>query len=147
MEALVIIFYYIVGVFAAIALSTYLWADELDGKEEVVTFFCLFSWVFVLAIIMGVTWICVIKYPFVRFYNKCKERSKKKMKINGYVAKDKDGSLWFHYIKPHRENDIEKTWWGSNDKAFEIYKWDFAEFDDLTWENEPIEVELIINKI
>ena len=151
METVVIIFIYIAGVFAAIALSIYMWADELDGKEELITFFSILSWVFVaivlLAFIMRTMWEDVIKHPFVWFYNKCKERLKKKKKINGYVAKDKDGSLWFHYIKPHRENNIEKTWWGSNDKAFEIYKRDFAEFDDLTWENEPIEVELIINKI
>jgi hypothetical protein len=69
------------------------------------------------------------------------------MKFNGYVARDKNNSLWFHYIKPHRENDIEKTWWGSNDKSFEIFNWDFPEFNDLTWEDEPVEVEFMINKI
>ena len=39
----------------------------------------------------------------------------------GYVARALDGSLWFHYCKPHLENEIEKEWWGSNDKTFKIY--------------------------
>ena len=70
------------------------------------------------------------------------------IKIKGYVARDKDGSIWFHYTKPHRENDIEKTWWGSNDKSFEIYDFDFPEYADLTWEeSEPVEVELTLKRL
>ena len=66
--------------------------------------------------------------------------------MKGYVARDKDGSLWFHYEKPHLENDIEKTWWGSNDKSFEIFRWDFPEFDDLTFDGGPVEVEMSIKR-
>ena len=84
MEALVIIFIYIVGVFTAIMLSIYLWADELDGYEELIAFFCMLSWAFVaialLAFIMRTMREDVIKYPFVWFYNKCKERFKNKRK-------------------------------------------------------------------
>ena len=70
------------------------------------------------------------------------------VKIKGYVARDNDGSIWFHYTKPHRENDIEKTWWGSNDKSFEIYDFDFPEYADLTWEeSEPVEVELTLKRL
>ena len=70
------------------------------------------------------------------------------IKIKGYVARDKDGSIWFHYTKPRRENDIEKTWWGSNDKSFEIYDFDFPEYADLTWEeSEPVEVELTLKRL
>ena len=70
------------------------------------------------------------------------------VKIKGYVAMDKDGSIWFHYTKPHRENDIEKTWRGSNDKSFEIYDFDFLEYTDLTWEeSEPVEVELTLKRL
>ena len=70
------------------------------------------------------------------------------IKIKGYVARDKDGSIWFHYTKPHRENDIEKTWWGSNDKSFEINDFDFPEYADLTWEeSEPVEVELTLRRL
>ena len=67
-------------------------------------------------------------------------------KIKGYVARDKDSTLWFHYEKPHRENDIEKTWWGSNDKAFQIFDFDFPEYNDITWEGEPCEVEFRLER-
>ena len=81
---LIIILIYITGIFAAIALSTYLWADEIDGNEEFVAFFSMLSWVFVAAVLLvfitAAMWICVIKYPFVWFYNKCKERFKNKKK-------------------------------------------------------------------
>lgn len=84
MEILVISLIYIAGVFAAIALSTYLWADELDGNEEFVVFFSILSWVFIAAILLifitAIMWLYVIKYPFVWFYNKCKERFKNKKK-------------------------------------------------------------------
>ena len=65
----------------------------------------------------------------------------------GYVARDLNGTLWFHYCKPHLENEIEKEWWGSNDKTFRIYDWDFPEFKDLKFEDEPIKVEFSIKKI
>lgn len=64
----------------------------------------------------------------------------------GYVARDLDGSLWFHYIMPHRENDIKKTWWGSNDKAFEIFDSDFPGFENLTWKDAPVRVGFNIHK-
>lgn len=84
MGILIIVLIYIIGVFVTIALTAYLWADELDGNEEVVAFFSILSWVFVaivlLAFIMRTMWEDVIKYPFVWFYNKCKERFKNKRK-------------------------------------------------------------------
>lgn len=63
--------------------------------------------------------------------------------INGYVARDKDGTLRFCYHKPRRENQIEQTWWGSCDADFDIWNDTLEEpFKDLTWEDEPVEVVL-----
>lgn len=67
--------------------------------------------------------------------------------IQGYVARDKNESLWFHYSKPHLENDIEKTWWGSNDKSFEIFDFDFPEYRDVTFEGGPVEVKLTLERL
>ena len=67
--------------------------------------------------------------------------------IEGWIARDEDKSLWFHYVKPKRENEIEKTWWGSNDKTFRIYDWDFPQFKDLKWEDEPRKVLITIETI
>lgn len=61
--------------------------------------------------------------------------------INGYVARDKDGTLRFCYHKPRRENQIEQTWWGSCDADFDIWNEELEKpFEDLTWDDEPVEV-------
>lgn len=66
-------------------------------------------------------------------------------KIEGWIARNKDGSLVFCYHKPHRENSITQEWWGSCDADFRIYDDTIDEqFKDLKWEDEPREVELII---
>lgn len=66
-------------------------------------------------------------------------------KIEGWIARNKDGSLVFCYHKPHRENSITQEWWGSCDADFRIYDDAIDEqFKDLKWEDEPREVELII---
>lgn len=66
--------------------------------------------------------------------------------IKGYVGRDKDGfTLRFCHYKPRRENEIEQTWWGSCDADFDIWSSDLRElFKDLTWDDEPVEVELTL---
>lgn len=71
-----------------------------------------------------------------------------KATIKGYVARDLDGTLRFCYYKPRRENEIEKTWWGSCDADFDIYDDTLDSlFKDLTWDDEPVEVELTIKRL
>ena len=71
-----------------------------------------------------------------------------KATIKGYVARDLDGTLRFCYHKPRRENEIEKTWWGSCDADFDIYDDTLDSlFKDLTWDDEPVEVELTIKRL
>lgn len=66
--------------------------------------------------------------------------------IKGYIGRNKDNTLQFCYHKPRRENEIEQTWWGSCDADFTIYDDAVdAQFKDLTWEDEPVKVELIIH--
>ena len=68
--------------------------------------------------------------------------------INGYVARDEDGTLRFCYHKPKRENQIEQTWWGSCDADFDIWNEDLEKpFEDLTWDDEPVEVTLTIKRL
>lgn len=59
--------------------------------------------------------------------------------IRGWVARDEDGNLFMYSTKPER---IGTMWMG-----------EFANFDlrnnlfpDLTWDDEPIEVEIIIKR-
>ena len=68
--------------------------------------------------------------------------------IKGYVARDKDGTLRFCYHKPKRENQVEQTWWGSCDADFDIWNEALEKpFEDLTWDDEPVEVTLVIKRI
>ena len=72
----------------------------------------------------------------------------KEATIKGYIARDLDGTLRFCYHKPRRENEIEKTWWGSCDADFDIYDDTLDSlFKDLTWDDEPVEVELTIKRL
>ena len=67
--------------------------------------------------------------------------------VKGYVARDSDNSLWFHYFKPHLENEIDLTWWGSSDSTFEIYDKDFPQFKDVTFRGGPVKVELYMKRV
>ena len=56
--------------------------------------------------------------------------------IKGWIARDKDGRLWFHWEKPERKGD---EWLGFTG-MFILG----GLFPDLKWEDDPIEVELPI---
>ena len=66
-----------------------------------------------------------------------------------WVARDKDGQLTLYSDKPHRCMEV-----GWNNESWDIVSVDnpFTDmmvlnsnmFSDLTWEDEPIEVELVI---
>jgi hypothetical protein len=62
----------------------------------------------------------------------------------GYVARDLDGTLWFHYQKPKRNNSGE--WISDADRSFEIEDKDFPEFKSLTWKDKPLRVGFNIHK-
>lgn len=58
-----------------------------------------------------------------------------------YVARDKDGTLWLYSEKPHREENYG-VWYSDRVNIMEINS---EEFPQLKWEDEPIEVKLIIS--
>jgi hypothetical protein len=65
----------------------------------------------------------------------------------GYVARDLNESLWFHYFKPKRKEVLAKTmFWESDERAFQIYDTDFPEFKDLKWKDKPIRVGFNVHK-
>lgn len=72
-------------------------------------------------------------------------------KIKGWVAKDEDGAVFFHVKKPHREPMVtlanEKIGiWRCYNERFRLSHLDKM-FPELTFEDEPIEVELTIKKV
>jgi len=67
--------------------------------------------------------------------------------MTGYVARDLNTSLWFHFSKPKRKEVLTTVmFWESDDKAFQIYDSDFPEFKNLKWEDKPVKVEFNIHK-
>ena len=61
-------------------------------------------------------------------------------KIKGWVAREDDGWLFLGKEKPRRQYH---AWLG----AEEYFELDTNLFPELTWEDEPIEVELLIRKL
>lgn len=62
-------------------------------------------------------------------------------KIKGWVARDSDGSLTLCKVKPSR---YENGCWVSGEEYFPLRR---ALFPELSFDDEPIEVELTIKKI
>lgn len=72
-----------------------------------------------------------------------------------WVAREQDGSLWLYMLKPIRHGD---GWTNDFDDCPQLIKndedWDFNEvielkpdwFPEVTYENSPVEVDLIIKK-
>lgn len=65
-------------------------------------------------------------------------------KIKGWVARDECGLL-FYRKKPYRYDGIFYSHW--TDESSSEIPLDDNLFPELTWEDEPVEVELIIRKI
>lgn len=67
--------------------------------------------------------------------------------MKGYVARDLNESLWFHYIKPHRKEALDRMmYWESDERCFQISDNDFPEFKSLKWQDKPITVGFNIHK-
>lgn len=72
------------------------------------------------------------------------EEIKKKAKypkIKGWVARDKDNDVYVYLTQPSR---FKEQWVCGGDVWVKIPHTDFPE---LKWEDEPIEVELTINRV
>jgi len=72
-----------------------------------------------------------------------------KVEDTGFVARDKDGKLWFFFkYEPKRE---EKSWfWGRKGDKWILtggWKIPIAEkyFPEVTWESEPLRVSIMVN--
>ena len=62
----------------------------------------------------------------------------------GYVSKDRDGELYLHIEKPTYKDD--SLGWVSNIEMIYITG-QFPEFDDMSYTDEPIKVEINIKKV
>ena len=62
----------------------------------------------------------------------------------GYVARDKNGSLFLYEKEPDRDDKYEVFISHDDVNCYEI---DADSFPDVTWETEPRKVEIIIREI
>lgn len=70
-------------------------------------------------------------------------------KIKGWVARDRNKALFFHHEKPHRYyGDTWRTDWVMHPQP-ELHHLRLLDgiMPNLKWEDEPIEVELIIKRV
>ena len=91
-----------------------------------------------------------IQQAFLDGYTACEQSmtDSEAIVIQGWVCRDKkDNALNFHAEKPYRAQsgyDVcdEPDWWESDCASF--LPLDKSLFPDLTWESEPLEVEIIM---
>ena len=62
----------------------------------------------------------------------------------GYVAKDEDGEIYLHIEKPVYEDELDA--WYSYPDMINITG-QFPEFDNMSYTDEPIKVEINIKRI
>lgn len=73
-------------------------------------------------------------------------KENKTSKVHFYIARDKDGDLTIWMGKPRRSL-WDRCWYGNNESAYitsnesiSLYNLNPKDFDNLKWEDEPVEV-------
>lgn len=61
----------------------------------------------------------------------------------GYITKDKDGEIFLHTEKPTYDSDF--VGWFSSDPICVTRQ--FPEFEDMSYKDEPIKVEITLERI
>lgn len=65
----------------------------------------------------------------------CKDKEPRN-KVHFYVARDKDETLWLYIGKPIREDESFQP----HSDFFEDFGLNINDYEDLKWEDEPVEV-------
>lgn len=85
-------------------------------------------------------------YIFDRAYALGRQEKDADTVIQGWVARDEDGRLCLYQNKPKREayDFLRRGYW--TDRTNQYVDFPSNLFPDLTWEDEPQEVEIIIKR-
>ena len=62
----------------------------------------------------------------------------------GYVAKDKNGEIYFYTEEPTYDDELE-SWYSAPDMI--NITGEFPEFDNISYTDEPIKVEINIKRV
>lgn len=73
------------------------------------------------------------------------EKDAEETVIQGWVARDEEvGNIWLFQNKPTRNTDLSYGFWdGNNDDFIDL---PITSFPDLTWESDPLPVEIILKR-
>ena len=76
----------------------------------------------------------------------------KNLVVRGWVARDEDDTLWFHHVKPRRMSTKEAyyncwVWYSASSSRQIESKRAHSLFKHLKWDDEPVEIELVIKKL
>lgn len=83
-------------------------------------------------------------YAFDRAYALGKQEKDADTVIQGWVARDKGGTICLYNEYPERYNAPINEW--GSDNPLQYYRIPDELFPDLTWGSDPIEVKIIIKK-
>lgn len=73
---------------------------------------------------------------------------KQSVTIEGFVARDRNGNVYFYDTKPVRDKCLGYEIWASDgENIIQSYQLPISSFPDLKWEDEPIKVKLTIERI
>lgn len=78
-------------------------------------------------------------------YIKALKETESLPKLKGWVARDKNGEINYFQEYPRRITEDRRNYWWDRDYISMCI--DENSFPELTWEDEPIEVELLIRKL
>lgn len=86
----------------------------------------------------------IFKFVFKRAYALGKQEKDADTVIQGWVARDKGGTICLYNEYPERYNAPINEW--GSDNPLQYYRIPDELFPDLTWESEPEPVEIIIKR-
>lgn len=89
---------------------------------------------------------CIVIYMWINYYrheNLLNDYEKNHNQVKFYVARDSGGSLWLYMGKPIRFEKFFACGRGeilSSSDSFQKFGLNVHDFDNLKWEDEPVEV-------
>lgn len=87
----------------------------------------------------------ILAFIVALYYQHKIKLTESRNKVHFYVARHKDGSLWLYIGKPYFFKDAKICYaTGNSSLEFEDFGLNIHDYDNLKWEDDPVEV--FVNK-
>lgn len=87
----------------------------------------------------------IVAFIVALYYQRKIKLAKPRNNVHFYVARHKDGSLWLYIGKPYWCKGAKRCYTtGNSSLEFEDYGLNMNDYDNLKWEDDPVEV--FVNK-